>query len=272
MIKLLIIQGIDFVRQLFLNRYLIHELTKRDFSNRYIKNYFGLAWSILDPLAFIVILYFVFGMRYGDNNVLGVPFIVYLITGYIAYDFFSNTLTKASNSIVMYSFLLKKMNFRVAILPIIQLLSSLYLHMIILLITFVILIINRILPTIYWLQLIYYIISISCFLIGLSWFTSSVSLFFPDLKNVINIGTRLLFFITPIFWNIKGVSDSSAFILKLNPMFYIVEGYRDSLLYGVPFWQHPLQSIYFWSLTIIISIIGVFVFRRLRPHFADVVY
>ena len=93
MIKKLFSEGIDFIKQIYLNRNLINTLTKRDFRNRYVKNYFGFAWAILDPLAFIVILYFVFGMRYGGNDILGVSFVVYLITGYIAYDFFANNIS-----------------------------------------------------------------------------------------------------------------------------------------------------------------------------------
>lgn len=271
MIKQLFIEGVDFSKQLYLNRYLILELTRRDFYNKYIKNFFGLAWAILDPLAFIVILYFVFGMRYSDNNTTGVSFIVYLIIGYIAYDFFSGAVTKATNSISEYAFLLNRVNFRIAFIPLMKLLSNLWIHLIIIMIMFVFILFNNIWPTFYWLQLIYYLFAVLCFMLGLAWITSSISLFFPDVGNIVSIITRLLFFLTPIFWNIQGLPDNYAFVLKLNPLYYIVEGYRDSLLYDVGFWEHPLLTIYFWLITIILILTGIFVFKRLRPHFADVV-
>ena len=78
------------------------------------------------------------------------------------------------------------------------------------------------------------------------------------------------FWATPIFWN-KDVMVSGivAQVLKINPLFYIVEGYRDSFLYRAPFWSHPVQTVYFWVLTIVIGFIGWRTFKKLRPHFAD---
>jgi teichoic acid transport system permease protein len=60
-------------------------------------------------------------------------------------------------------------------------------------------------------------------------------------------------------------------ILKLNPMYYIVSGYRDSLLFNVPFWQNWQYALYFWGVTLVCLVVGILVFNRLKPHFADVV-
>lgn len=265
------IEAKDFFQQLYFNRDLILELTRRDFTSKYVKNFFGLSWAILDPLAFIVVLYFVFGMRFGDKETMGVPFIFYLISGYIAYDFFSTALGQVSDSIKSYSFMITKVNFRLAILPIVKLLSNLAMHFIILGIVLVIFMLNSIYPTLYWLQLVYYIFAVYCLLLGLAWITSSISLFFPDIKNIISIVIRLLFFLTPIFWSIQGMPDNYAFVLKLNPLFYIVNGYRESIIYQVGFWEHPMLMLYYWGVTLIFLIAGVVVFKKLRPHFADVI-
>jgi len=81
---------------------------------------------------------------------------------------------------------------------------------------------------------------------------------------------KMLFWMTPIFWNIDMLPVRFRFFLKLNPLFYIVQGYRESFIYKVPFWTHPYYALYFWGLSLIIFILGVLVFKRLRPHFADV--
>jgi len=60
-------------------------------------------------------------------------------------------------------------------------------------------------------------------------------------------------------------------LLKLNPLFHIVEGYRMCFLYHKPFWSDMYSIVSFWIITIAIMITGIFVFKRLRPHFADVV-
>ena len=109
---------VDFFYQLYTNRNLIRTLSWRDFEKRYSRNFFGFFWALMDPLAFIVILYFVFSTRYGNATREGVPFVVYLISGYIAFDLFTTGLTGVTGSINEHSYLLKKVNFRVAILPI----------------------------------------------------------------------------------------------------------------------------------------------------------
>ena len=229
-LKQIIGDGALFITDLFRNRGIILELTKRDFSSKYIKNYFGLFWAIIDPLAFIVVLYFVFGMRFGGKEINGVSYIIYLITAYIAYDFFSSILTQASDIIKSYSFMVTKLNFRLSILPIVKLLSGLMMHMIILVIVLIILLLNSISPSLYWLQIFYYIFSLSFLMLGLAWIASSISLFFPDIRNIINIIVRLLFFLTPIFWVAENFSAKYVFVMKFNPLYYIVNGYRDSLV------------------------------------------
>jgi ABC-type polysaccharide/polyol phosphate export permease len=262
---------IDFFYQLFINRQLILTLTMRDFEKAYIKNFFGFVWAILDPLAFVVILYIVFGTRYGDADYNAVPFAVYLITGHIAFELFSSTLTKVTKSIAEHSYLLKKVNFRVAILPLVTILSNLMVHAIVLVIAILIVVFNHFLPTWYWLQLLYYIFALSVFLVSAGWLTSSIYLFFPDISNIVGIITRALFFLTPIFWNIEGLPESFQNLLKLNPLYYIVAGYRDSLINQVGVWHHPLLTVYYWTVCLVVMVAGVLVFKKLRPHFADVV-
>ena len=268
----LIRETFDFFYQLFLNRELISTLSVRGFKQAYIRNFFGLVWAILDPLAFVLILYIVFGARYADKGANAVSFSVYLITGFVAFDFFNSTMLGVTNSIKNHAFLLKKVSFRVAILPIVTLLSSLMLHGIVLSVTILVMIYNRIWPSFYWIQLFYYIFAVSALLVSIGWLTSSIYLFFPDIRNIVSIITRIMFFVTPIFWDINGLPPRSQFILKLNPVFYIVNGYRDCLLYNKALWQHPVLPFYFWSLVLVFLVIGGVVFKKFGLHFAEVVF
>jgi ABC-type polysaccharide/polyol phosphate export permease len=264
-------ESVGFFYELFLNRMLLATLSMRDFEKKYIRNFFGFIWAILDPLAFVIILYLVFGPRYGSKNPNEIPFVVYLITGHVAFDLFSSTLQSITLSITEHSFLLKKVNFKVAILPMVTMASHLMVHAIVLVICFCVLIFNHIYPSWYWLQIFYYIFALVVLLISLGWLTSSIYLFFPDVNNIVGIVTRAMFFLTPIFWNMDGLPIGNQHLLKLNPIYYIVNGYRDSLIYQKGFWEHPVLNFYFWSVCFIVLIAGVTVFKKLRPHFADVV-
>jgi len=263
--------GIEFVRHLIKNKYLIYELTKRDFQQKYQANLMGLAWSILDPLAMMLIFWLIFGLGFKGGRNMEVPFVTYLITGLAAYMFFQGTLSQATNSIKSYSFLLNKVDFRVSILPLVKIFSESVLHIIVIGVAIVILIVNGIYPDWYWLQVIYFAFATMMLLLGLSWFSSSVNLFFPDISNIINIFLRFFFYLTPIFWTPDIMPKKYLIILKLNPMYYIVCGYRDSLLFGRPFWAEWELTIYFWAVTFVCLLLGVTVFSKLKPHFADVV-
>jgi lipopolysaccharide transport system permease protein/teichoic acid transport system permease protein len=262
--------GSKFFRQLNDQKHLIITLSKRDFERKYVKNFFGMIWAVVDPFAFVIILYIVFGTRFGNREEMGVPFVTFLLTGYVAYSLFSSSLQNLTKAISDHSFLLKKIDFNVIILPITRMISDLMVHAIVLLISIIIILFNNVFPTIYWLQLLYYIFAMAAFLISTSLFTSSVYLFFPDISNIVGIISRIMFFLTPIFWNTKGLSDKYVLVLKLNPLYYIVNGYRDSLLYQRSILEHPIWAIYYWSFCFLIFIIGIIVFKKLRPHFADV--
>jgi len=267
-LKKLILEAIDFIRQIYLNRFIIWELTRREFRIKYISNLFGLSWAILEPLAMMLILWFIFTyVRTGTK--MEVPFATFLITGIVAYDFFNKTLNAATRSLKSYGFLISKVNFRAAIIPLVKIASELLIHFIILAIVGLILIISQVPVTVYWLQVFYYLFSMVVLLIGVSWLTSSISLFFPDINYIITIVMRVLFFFTPIFWDPKGMPNEFLIYFRFNPLFYIVDGYRESLLYGVPFWIHHQNTLYFWIITVSLFILGVIVFKRLRPHFAD---
>lgn len=95
---------------------------------------------------------------------------------------------------------------------------------------------------------------------------------FRDLTQVINIALQVGVWMTPIMWSMEdlGITGILASILKLNPMFYIVQGYRDAFIYKIWFWQRPGMTLYFWAFTLVFWLIGTRLFRKLKIHFADV--
>lgn len=78
------------------------------------------------------------------------------------------------------------------------------------------------------------------------------------------------FWFTPIGWSVTMLSDFWGRVFKLNPMFYIVQGFRDSLIDNVLFFERPYQTAYFWFLCFLMLTFGLKVFKKLKPHFSDV--
>ncbi|MCP4213185.1 MAG: ABC transporter permease, partial [bacterium] len=77
------------------------------------------------------------------------------------------------------------------------------------------------------------------------------------------------FWFTPVFWNIDRIPEQYKLLVKLNPVYYLVLGYRDSLIYKTWFWERPQYTLYFWGLTLVVFAVGSLLFLRLKPHFGE---
>ena len=75
---------------------------------------------------------------------------------------------------------------------------------------------------------------------------------------------------TPIMWNIEILPISFRWIMKMNPIYYVVQGYRNTLILGQWFWQDITWTIYFWAVVGVLFVAGNLLFKKMRPHFADV--
>lgn len=260
-----------FVNSIFRKKSAIYELTKRDFQAQNRNTYLGIIWGYLQPLTYIVLLALVFSIGLRVNPGGHVPFVVYLISGMIAWQFFSITFSALTLVVKSHSFLVKKGDFSLSILHIAKILSALIPHLALIIVTVIVCWFNGVFPSIYYFQLIYYIAAMFFLLLGLGWITSSTSIFVQDVSNIVTIVIQFGFWFTPIIWNIAQIPKKYQWIIKLNPMCYIVNGYRDCLIYKVPFWSKPQETLYFWFFTTIVLLIGVVVFRRLKPHFGEVI-
>lgn len=260
-----------FVSSIVEKKNLIKELSKKELKSKYTDSYLGAVWLFLEPILFIAVLWFVFGIGLRGGRGGEIPFIVYLSIGIVSWRYFAENLNKGCGLIKSYSFLVKKVDFRLSILPIVLIISSSVIHVALLLFVFLIMMANNVLPSFFIIQLFYYYFAMALLLLGLVWLTSALSVFVPDIKKIVSVFVQFGFFLTPVFWKVDRLPELYVNILSLNPMFYIVHGYRDSLIYDIPFWEKPFQTIYFWSFTLFVLLLGAIVFKRLRPHFAAVV-
>lgn len=257
-------------KSLYVFRKIIWNLAKYDFRSRYLGSLLGVTWAFVLPLINLVIIWFALQQGVRATPKEGVPFILWLITGLFPWTFFSDALSSASNSIVEKSFLVKKIVFQVELLPFIKVIAALFPFLFFSVLMLLIFFAYGYGPDIYWLQIPYYFFSLSLLVLSISWLTSSVVVFYRDCGQLITLALQLGFWITPVFWSPEKLPERFRFVALLNPVNYIVSGYRDSLISKQWFWQSPNQTIYFWVFLFSCGTLGLFVFRKLRPHFADV--
>ena len=258
------------IRDIFANKLLLWQMTKRDFKQRYVSSYLGILWAFIQPTVTVFIFWFVFQIGFKSTPVDNFPFILWLVCGMFPWFFLSESIMSATNSVIESAFLVKKIVFRVELLPIVKIMSALVVHGFFICVLFAMLAAYGYSISIYNLQIIYYLFAMTCLSLGISWLTSALTVFMRDIGQLVAMILQFGFWGTPIFWNINMIPERFQFFLQLNPAYYLVEGYRQSFIYREWFWEHLHLTIYFWSLTAIIMIIGAWCFKKLRPHFADV--
>ena len=262
--------------ELYRNRHLIIKLSKNDFKTRYAGSYLGIIWAFIQPIVTILVYWFVFekGLKAGgilSKEGIELPFVIWLSAGMIPWFFFSEALNNATNALMEYSYLVKKVVFKISILPIIKIISAIFVHVFFVVFLLILCAGYGYYPDWYTLQVVYYSFCMFVFVLAISYATSAIVIFFRDLSQIIGIILQIGMWATPIMWQLSSIEpESIQWLFKLNPMFYIVEGYREALFYKEWFWEHFTVTVYFWIVTAIIFVLGTVVFKKLKPHFADV--
>ena len=263
--------------ELWNSRRLIWSLSKNDFKTRYAGSYLGIVWAFVQPVITILVYWLVFEKGFSAKPEMfkagvEVPFVVYLTSGLVPWFFFSEAVSSSTNALLEYNYLVKKVVFKISILPMIKIIAASFIHVFFVGVLLVISFIYGYGLSLYTFQLIYYSLCLVVLVLALSYTLCSVVVFFRDLSQIVSIGLQLGMWATPIMWSFSRTEGHEvlAFVFKLNPVFYVVNGYRESLFEGVGFWMHPGLTAYFWIFTVVLFILGTIVFKRLKPHFADV--
>ncbi len=252
---------------------LVMSLSVNDFKTRFAGSYFGIVWAFVQPICTILIFWFVFQVGLRNSDVGNVPFILWFMSGLIPWFFFSEAWNGATNCFMEYSYLVKKVVFKIEILPVIKIISAFFIQIFFIIFMLVVFACYGRYPSVYTLQLIYYALCMIVLVRVLSYITAPIMVFFKDLGQIMNIVLQFGMWLTPIMWSISNLPYSNSlltFIFKLNPMYYVVQGYRDCMIYKVWFFCNIKQTLYFWILIIVLHFAGKALYKRLKPHFADV--
>lgn len=259
--------------ELFQSRHLIWKLSKNDFKKRYAGSYLGTLWAMVQPVVTIVMYYIVFEVIMGSGRPTAnddIPYVLFLTAGLVPWFYFSEALQNGTNAMLEYTYLVKKVVFKISIIPIIKIIAATFIHVFFALVLLLIAAIYGYTPSIYTIQLIYYSFCLFVFVLGICYTTCAVMVFFRDLAQIINILLQIGMWATPILWDIQTISPKAGMLVKINPLVYIVNGYRSTIYEKSWFFEDFYSTIYFWIITVVIFGMGALVFKRLKIHFADV--
>ena len=260
--------------ELWQSRHLIWKLARNDFKKRYAGSYLGGFWAMAQPVVTVGMYYVVFDIIMGGNasrTAADVPFVLFLTAGLVPWFFFSEALNNGTNALREYNYLVKKVVFKISVLPIIKVIAATFIHAFFILVLLVVAAVYGYYPSVYTIQLFYYSACLFIFVLALSYTTCAVVVFFKDLSQIIGIALQIGMWATPILWDINTLgSNKWISVLKLNPLVYIVNGYRSSIYGRQWFFEDFFSTMYFWIVTVVLFGMGALIFKRLKVHFADV--
>ncbi|MBO4515129.1 MAG: ABC transporter permease [Lachnospiraceae bacterium] len=257
--------------ELFQSRHLIWKLAKNDFKKRYAGSYLGAIWAMVQPVVTVALYYVVFEViMNGASRTEEAPFVLFLTAGLVPWFFFSEALNTGTNALREYDYLVKKVVFKISILPIIKIIAATFIHAFFVVVLLVIAAIYKVYPTIYVLQIFYYSACLFLLVLAICYTTCSIVVFFKDLSQIISILLQIGMWATPILWDMTLLPEKWQKFIKLNPLVYIINGYRCAVYKQEWFFQDFFSTVYFWMFTIVTFGIGTIIFKRLKVHFADV--
>lgn len=255
---------------------LAFQLSKRDLKTRYASSYGGIAWNIVVPVLYALINVVVFsalmngrmGVRYAD-----VPFALFYFVPFLFWQLFTEIVGRSTGILREYSFLITKIAFPVWVLPLVPLASAFLGQIVLMCVIGVLFYVKGVTLGMQagWLILLWF--TCLAFTMGVSYLISALTVYVPDLAQIIPVILNIAFWLTPILYPVTLVEDNGALwlrkiIMTWNPFFYFTEISRV-LAFGL----HDVSVVEFTGLalcSLLLLILGFGAFRKLRAGFSDV--
>jgi lipopolysaccharide transport system permease protein len=254
------------------NRSLIRSMVRRDILGRYRGSFGGVFWTVLNPLLLMATYFFVFGVvlraRFAhDPSKSG--FVLYFLCGMLPWLAFSEAAARAPFIVLEHRNFVKKLVFPLETLPVNLVFAGVVTEVFALLIFLGFLLFARgTLPgTVFWLPVL--VVPQLMLTMGVAWFLAALGAYMRDLGQINGFLLTLWFFLTPICYPVESLPPNALRVLGKNPMYVLVQGYRDLFLENRAPAFGPLWKL--WVVSLVLFVAGYAWFHKLRKSFADVI-
>lgn len=252
--------------------YLIRRLSIFELKSEHSNNYLGMAWEVINPSIQIAVYFVIFGLGiHGGRGpkVHGVtyPFLEWMLSGIIVWFFINQAALLGSKSIYTRIRIMSRMKFPMSVIPSVVILSKFYQNLALTLIIFIYLQFTPYKASIQLIQLPYFMFSLLMLMLGFTLITSTLATIVRDVQMMVQSLMRVLLYMAPLLWNPH--SGWAQYVMDIDPITYIIRGYRYSLLGKWYIAWHPMYSLYFWCVTLAMLIFGSFIHNRFKNKFVD---
>ncbi len=232
----------------------------------------GWFWNFANPAIQVFTYWFVFGYVFNRQAVEGIPYIAWMLGGMVVWFYISPCITDGCNAIYKMIDIITKMKFPVSILPMTVVIQKLFDHFCIMAVMVIVFALSGIYPSIHWLGVIYYLFCAILFAFSLSLVTSVLNMLARDTRKLILACMRLLLYLTPVLWDIDRVGSGIVRkIVSCNPIYYIVQGYRDCFFYHRGPQAYGWSAAWFWGITVALFVFGSYMMHKFKTRFSDMI-
>jgi ABC-type polysaccharide/polyol phosphate export permease len=264
----------DFLRLVRINTLNIkrtYAMAQVTLTKRYSGSALGVAWSLVKPIIFVFAYWFAVAVGIRGNQPMGnVPYILWLIPGIMPWFYIADALTVGGSAVRSNSHFVTKMVYPVATLPISEVLSLFFVHLMMMCLSTAVFVVSGFGLSIYFLQLPYYLLCCLAFTGVMAMLLSALTAVSQDVLQAVKSFITLLFWLTPVLWSADNLGAPIKQIILSNPIVYIITGYRNSFVTQRWFFQDWQYTIYFWTAMVGLTLLASYLFTKLEPEFADV--
>ena len=266
---------LEILKDHFAWKHQIIKLAKSDIIKTYSGAALGWAWTLVKPTITILVFWFAFsvGLRIG-GDVEGYPFVLWLIAGLIPWFFMSEMFAGGASSIRSYKHLVTKMKFPVSTIPTFFGLSSLAVHIGLMVLVVIIFCLYGHYPDIYMLQLPIYMLLMLMYFISWALFAGMLSAISNDFLNLVKSLTTALFWMSGIMWDINRIDTTDIAwmktVLMFNPVTFFATGYRNVFIYKIWIWDEPTALLCFGIVYILTFLGSIWAYKKLVKEIPDV--
>ena len=254
----------NFFKNLYSYRELLKTSVKKEVRGKYKNSFLGVIWSFLNPLLQIAVYAIVFPLILRNNQE---NYVIFLCCGLIPWTFFATSINRSAFSFIENGNILKKVYFPREIIPISVVTSEAINFLISTIIIIGFVIFGGLGITKY---VIFYpvVLIIQYFVVlAISIVLASICVYLRDLQHFVGVALQLLFYAAPVVYSPSTIPENFQWILKFNPMTYIINAYRDIFYNQTMIDIKPLLIVFI--LAIIGCVLGYMIFNKLQKGFAE---
>lgn len=257
------------------NRGQILQLAIADQKKQYKGSDLGILWAFVKPTMYIGVFYAAISLGFKgakdlDGLIEGCPYFVWLTIGMISWFFMSGMLAGGANVFRKYKIYVTKIKYPVEILPTILATSNLLVHMVLVLAALVMTVCFGVMPSIYWIEIIFYMALMYVFSIFWSMASGFIAAISKDFLNLLQAISQAFFWLSAILFDINSVDNETVrIIFMFNPISYVCEGYRNAVTRHIWFWQEPEKLLCYLITLAVMILVALLCYKKMRKVIPD---